>query len=173
MTKYILAVIFVHLVVSPCVAGIQISNVSSADDLGHLRNEIAKLEAELASNTEKLNACASKNKNFKIAGIATIGLTSAGVATNIALHSKAKNQEKQAHSMLNKIKMAEAEVDEFAHLLENVDQEKFTQELKKTLTDDELKRLAEIYEMSDDKALSDSDKVLLAKIIKVAKNSQK
>lgn len=116
-----------------------------------------------------------KNKNFKIAGIATVGLTVAGVATNISLYSKMKDQKKMAINMNNKIKNANIQADEFINDMEklskNIDYDKYMSELEYSLTDAEKQRLID-DEFSFD-ANSESDKVLLKKMIRAMRNSQK
>lgn len=187
MKKIILFAIVINLGSFPCLEAIQIKSYNSSyNDLDYIHNEIAQLEQELVTKTEKLNACASKNKNFQIAGIATVGLAGAGVTTNISLYSKMKAQKKQAEKMTKKIKTADAELDKFLADSEqwskNLDSDKFLRELDNQLTDTEKSRLIKLYnnDFNPDKTYNDdtdnileSDKVLLLKIINTAKNSQK
>lgn len=187
--KKILVNLFFIFVVLPCNGAIQVTvNNGSDDGLGYLRNEIRNLENELELKTDKLNKCAAKNKNFKIAGIATIGLTVAGAATNISLYSKIKDQKKMAISMSDKIKNANIQADEFMKdmekLSENIDYDKYFQELDSLLTDSEKQRFIELYDNdfdldklyngnASDSNISESDKVLMKKMARAMRNSQK
>ena len=136
-------------------AAITFSTTKTSDGLNSLRNEISKLESELAQKTEKLNKCAQKNKNFQIAGIAAVGLTGAGVAANISTNKTNKN-------LLNKISKTEQEIatteqkiddiytqgeilaeklDAQMEQLANIDQEKFIANINEQLTDAEKKHI--------------------------------
>jgi len=167
----------------PCVAAVQMYANASSDNLDSLRNEITHLEKELATKTEKLNKCASKNKNFKIAGIATVGLTGVGVATNVAMHTKIKDQKKQIDNIIKKIDTADARGEEFLkemeRLLANVDEDRWLEELENTLTDEEWSRWEELsHEFEKDDVVVDDDfldtnMVLFEKIIRSMRNSQK
>ena len=55
-----------------------------------LKAEIAQLEETLAEKQAGLEACAQKNQNFKVAGIAALSLTGAGVAGTVYLNQKNK-----------------------------------------------------------------------------------
>lgn len=187
--KKILVNLFFIFVVLPCNSAIQVTvNNGSNDGLGYLRNEIRKLENELELKTNKLNKCAEKNKNFQIAGIATIGLMVTGVTTNISLYSKIKDQKKMAINMNNKIKNANIQADNFMKdvekLSQNVDYDKYVLELDSSLTDAEKQRFIEMYNNDfdldkmyngnvNDSNISESDKVLLGKMVRAMRNSQK
>ena len=176
MKKFFICLYFASI--TPCQAAVHVNNQKS-DDMGYLQYEINKLEQELAQKTEKLNKCASKNKNFQIAGIATVGLATAGVATNIALYSKMQTQEKQAKNMGNKIINASDQytrlINEVNQLNKNLDKEQFKKEAKKLLTDDEMEHFAELYNNppATDLDLTDSDIAILKKIIEAKRASQK
>lgn len=173
--KYYLT-IFCIIIATPCFATIQVTKDNSGDGLIALRNEITQLENQLASKTETLNKCAEKNKNFQIAGITTIGLAGVGVATNVSLNSKLKDQKLSIENMKNKIKTADTESEkfmkDFEELQKNLDTEKFTQEIKNTLTEQEFSRLQELYNNDFDN-ISESDKVLFNKIIHTMRKCQK
>ena len=184
MKKYLLFAMLANLMLSPCSGTVQIKSYTAApnNDSDYIRNEIAYLEKELATKTEKLNACASKNKNFQIAGIATVGLAGAGVATNISLYSKMKDQKKQADNMMKTINAADAQANdllkEMERLTANLDLDRFVRALDGSLTQSERERITELQNQNwdlgaDTDSVSDSDKLLLEKIIKAMKNSQK
>ncbi len=155
MTKLLILFLFTPILISPCMAAITFSTTKTSDGLNSLRNEISKLESELAQKTEKLNKCAQKNKNFQIAGIAAVGLTGAGVAANISTNKTNKN-------LLNKISKTEQEIatteqkiddiytkgeilaeklDAQMEQLANIDQEKFIANINEQLTDAEKKHI--------------------------------
>lgn len=171
-----LLVFMVLCSVTPCMAAVQY--VGGANDgLDYLRNEIRKLENDLANKTEKLNKCAEKNKNFQIAGIATVGLAGAGVATNISLYYKMKDQKKQAENMNDRIKTANSKMAEFETEMEkwakNLDPDKFYEECQKeNITEADWERLKKKVD-SDFEDLTESDKILMEKILRAARNSQK
>ena len=171
------AFIFV-LFVLPCMA-VQVNKI---DGLGSLRAEVQKLENELAVSQEKLTQCAEKNQNFKIAGIATVGLTGVGIATNVALSNTKKNQKAQIKMMESQIDTADIELkkleQEFENLQQNVDEKELAKKLDATLTDTERKRIVELYNSGGDLKvidgdISESDKVLFKKVIQAARDSQK
>ncbi len=151
------------------------------DGLDYLRNEISRLEKELAQKTEKLNKCAKKNKNFQVAGIATVGLAAAGVTTNISLYSKMKDQKELAQQLNNRIKTANVKTEQFFADFEkqyqNVDYDKFLQKMDSTLTDAEKQRFVELAENDfnnlDENNISESDKVILEKMVIAVRDSQK
>lgn len=182
MKKFLICFIICIIVALPCDGATQIKTTNdSNDNLNYLYNEIRKLENELNLKTQKLNKCARKNKNFQISGIAAVGLAGAGVATNISLYSKMKNQKKSAENMVNKIKTSNTQIETFFSDLEkmkaNLDNDKFSQELSSSLTDAERQRLIELYnnrfDFPDDKDISESDKILLNKIISAMRKCQK
>lgn len=175
MKKFLICLYFASI--TPCQAAVHVNNQKS-DDMGYLQHEINKLEQELAQKTEKLNKCASKNKNFQIAGIATVGLATAGVATNIALYSKMQAQVKQAENMDNKIINAynqyEALCDELEQLKKNLDEEKLVTEGAKRLTPAELHHIQElIANKVAEKDLTDSDITIMKKLVDAMRASQK
>ena len=186
MKKFLVCLI-VGIFVLPCNGAIQVKLAGGSDDgLDYLRNEIKKLENELNSKTEKLNKCAEKNKNFQIAGIATVGLAGVGVATNISLYSKMKDQKKLAENMNNKIRTANAEMDRFMSDMEkwsqNLDYDKFLQELDTQLTETEKQRVVELYNNDFDLEkvyngntdnIPESDKILFEKVIRAMRKCQK
>jgi hypothetical protein len=53
-----------------------------------LTQQLERLESERAIKMKELTKCEKEVKNFKIAGISTLGLTGVGVGINIALASK-------------------------------------------------------------------------------------
>ena len=189
MKKFFIFFIIGILLIRPCNSAVKIASVGGSDDgLNYLRNEINKLETELYSKTNKLNKCAEKNKNFQIAGVATVGLAVTGVATNISLYSKMKDQKKMAINMNNKIKYAGTQTNSFIkdieNLSQNVDYDKYVKELDSNLTPTEKQRLIEFYDNDfdldkvygrniDDSDILESDKVLLKKMIHSMRNSQK
>jgi len=63
---------------------------AGAQSFDSLQAEIAELEATLAEKQAGLEACAQKNQNFKVAGIAALSLTGAGVAGTVYLNQKNK-----------------------------------------------------------------------------------
>jgi len=83
--KKILCVSLAVLVLSfPC--------ARAADDMQSqmLAAEITRLEKEIKAESAKLEDCAKKTKNFKIAGGVLLGVTAVGVAVNVALAMKIK-----------------------------------------------------------------------------------
>ena len=164
--------------IMPGISAEQIDEVRN-DGLDYLRNEISNLEKELAQKTEKLNKCAKKNKNFKIAGATTLGLTGAGVATNIALKSKKETQKKQVEKMNNTIndayKKVEETMAEFEKMRKNADEECVERQMSQ-LTKTEKARLKELNN-SDwedfDPDESETDKQLLTKRYKIIYKCQK
>lgn len=58
------------------------------NQLQKLENEISQLEAKYNKKSAELQACEKSSQNFKIAGIATLAGTGAGVMGNIALRKK-------------------------------------------------------------------------------------
>lgn len=58
------------------------------NQLQQLENEISQLEAKYNKKSAELQACEKSSQNFKVAGIATLAGTGAGVMGNIALHKK-------------------------------------------------------------------------------------
>lgn len=58
------------------------------NQLQQLENEIAQLESQYNKKTAELQQCQKSGQNFKVAGIATLAGTGAGVIGNIALHKK-------------------------------------------------------------------------------------
>ena len=161
-------------------AAITFSTTKTSDGLNSLRNEISKLESELAQKTEKLNKCAQKNKNFQIAGIAAVGLTGAGVAANISTNKTNKN-------LLNKISKTEQEIatteqkiddiytqgeilaeklDAQMEQLANIDQEKFIANINEQLTDAEKKHI----ENTLDKKIKQDNPTATPEEIKQIKN---
>lgn len=179
MKKFLIYLIIISFS-SPCNADIQINSTNSSpnDGLNYLRNEIRKLETELNTKTDKLNKCAAKNKNFKIAGVTTVGLTGVGVATNVSLHSKIKDQKNLVANLNNKIKTADAEtnklIQEIQELGVNADVEKCQKEIAEKLTPAEISRL-EYFANTDENelGLSESDKVLVEKCIRILRQCQK
>lgn len=136
-----------------CMAAVQINVNNFNDEYVSLRNEIRHLENELVEKTERLNKCAEKNKNFKIAGVATVGLAGAGIATNISLYDKIKSQQKRNEQLVNRIEHAKIEYaktfgKDFEHLADNVDMDEFeqvfSQEISSQFTESELARLKEL-----------------------------
>lgn len=173
-----------------CMAAVQINVNNFNDEYVSLRNEIRHLENELVEKTEHLNKCAEKNKNFKIAGVATVGLAGAGIATNISLYDKIKSQQKRNEQLVNRIEHAKTlgkDVEHLEHLADNVDMDKFeqvfSQEISSQFTESELARLEELNnrypEWTDETIMSlpASDKELVIKCLKVfygsVKKSQK
>lgn len=173
-----------------CMAAVQINVNNFNDEYVSLRNEIRHLENELVEKTERLNKCAEKNKNFKIAGVATVGLAGAGIATNISLYDKIKSQQKRNEQLVNRIEHAKTlgkDVEHLEHLADNVDMDKFeqvfSQEISSQFTESELARLKELRnrypEWTDETIMSlpASDKELVIKCLKVfygsVKKSQK
>ena len=178
MKKFLMCLIVGAFTV-PCSGAVQVKMVGGTDDgLDYLRNEIRKLENDLANKTEKLNKCAEKNKNFQIAGIATVGLAGAGVATNISLYSKMKDQKKQAENMNNKIATANTKMNEFEKEMEkwaqNLDPEKFYEECQKeNITDADFQRIKQKIDQDDFENITESDKIIMEKILRAARKSQK
>ena len=170
-------------IVTPCMAAVRIVGGEN-DGLDYLRNEISRLEKKLEQKTETLNKCAEKNKNFQIAGVVTVGLAGAGVATNISLYSKMKDQKKLTENMNNKIATADTKFSEFEKemekLLQNLDYNKFLQELDTQLTDAEKQRVVELYDNDFDlekvynyNTDNIPDKELLEKVIRAMRKCQK
>ena len=58
------------------------------NQLQQLENEISQLEAKYNKKSAELEACEKSSQNFKVAGIATLAGTGAGVMGNIALRKK-------------------------------------------------------------------------------------
>lgn len=177
MKKFLMYIFLIVSTSSVCMAAIKIVGAEN-DGLDYLRNEIRKLEKQLEQKTEELNKCAKKNNNFKIAGITAVGLAGVGVVTNISLYSKIKDQKKLAENMKSKIKTANVQMDSFANDMEkwskNLDNDKFVQELDIQLTDAEKQRLIEIHnDDSDIEKVSESDKILLEKVIRAMQKCQK
>lgn len=174
--KHFLTTLICLSIIHPCIAETQISTIYSGDGLIALRNEITRLENQLASKTETLNKCAEKNKNFQVAGVATIGLAGVGIATNVSLHSTIKEQKQQTENMKDKIKNADIESEkftkEFEELEKNIDAEKFAQEIKTTLTEQEFARLQELYN-NDFENIAESDKILFEKMLRAMRKCQK
>lgn len=169
-----------------CMAAVQINVNNFNDEYVSLRNEIRHLENELVEKTERLNKCAEKNKNFKIAGVATVGLAGAGIATNISLYDKIKSQQKRNEQLVNRIEHAKTlgkDVEHLEHLADNVDMDKleqvFSQEISSQFTESELARLEELNnrypEWTDETIMSlpASDKELVIKYLKVFYSSVK
>ncbi len=169
-----------------CMAAVQINVNNFNDEYVSLRNEIRHLENELVEKTERLNKCAEKNKNFKIAGVATVGLAGAGIATNISLYDKIKSQQKRNEQLVNRIEHAKTlgkDVEHLEHLAENVDMDKFeqvfSQEISSQFTESELARLKELSnrypEWTDETIMSlpASDKELGTKYLNVFYSSVK
>lgn len=169
-----------------CMAAVQINVNNFNDEYVSLRNEIRHLENELVEKTERLNKCAEKNKNFKIAGVATVGLAGAGIATNISLYDKIKSQQKRNEQLVNRIEHAKTlgkDVEHLEHLAENVDMDKFeqvfSQEISSQFTESELARLEELNnrypEWTDETImrLPASDKELGTKYLNVFYSSVK
>lgn len=169
-----------------CMAAVQINVNNFNDEYVSLRNEIRHLENELVKKTERLNKCAEKNKNFKIAGVATVGLAGAGIATNISLYDKIKSQQKRNEQLVNRIEHAKTlgkDVEHLEHLAENVDMDKFeqvfSQEISSQFTESELARLEELNnrypEWTDETImrLPASDKELGTKYLNVFYSSVK
>ncbi|MBQ6736413.1 MAG: hypothetical protein IJQ90_02905 [Alphaproteobacteria bacterium] len=167
----------------PCDA-VQIKQIGGSNDgMDYLRNEIIKLENNLANKTEKLNECAEKNKNFQIAGIATVGLAGVGVATNISLYSKMKDQVKQGEQMDTYIKNAEADWAKFEQGFnewsKNLDEQCFSNYYNTQLTHRERTRFEDLYihryniekYIGDD--ISESDKTLFIKMAQGMRKCQK
>lgn len=144
-----------------------------------LENEIIQLENQLAQKQEELNKCAQKNKNFKIAGITTVGLTGVGAVANISIAKKNKDMSQQIQKMNNKIQTLEKQEEELANefekLLENLDEQKFDNEIKKTLTAEEENRMKHLLLEADLvlEDLSESDKAILKKYMTALRISQK
>lgn len=169
-----------------CMAAVQINVNNFNDEYVSLRNEIRHLENELVEKTERLNKCAEKNKNFKIAGVATVGLAGAGIATNISLYDKIKSQQKRNEQLVNRIEHAKTlgkDVEHLEHLADNVDMDKFeqvfSQEISSQFTESELARLEELNnrypEWTDETIMSlpASDKELGTKYLNVFYSSVK
>lgn len=169
-----------------CMAAVQINVNNFNDEYVSLRNEIRHLENELVEKTERLNKCAEKNKNFKIAGVATVGLAGAGIATNISLYDKIKSQQKRNEQLVNRIEHAKTlgkDVEHLEHLADNVDMDKFeqvfSQEISSQFTESELARLKELNnrypEWTDETIMSlpASDKELGTKYLNVFYSSVK
>lgn len=169
-----------------CMAAVQINVNNFNDEYVSLRNEIRHLENELVEKTERLNKCAEKNKNFKIAGVTTVGLAGAGIATNISLYDKIKSQQKRNEQLVNRIEHAKTlgkDVEHLEHLAENVDMDKFeqvfSQEISSQFTESELARLEELNnrypEWTDETIMSlpASDKELGTKYLNVFYSSVK
>lgn len=174
-----LLLVFIFLCIStPCGAAIKIIS-SQNNSLDSLRNEISKLETQLKQKTDTLNKCAQENKNFQIAGIATVGLAGAGVATNISLYSKIKDQKKIEKTLNSKIANAKLQEENFLNdvdkLSENLDYDKFLQNLDSQLTETEKQQIIRLYENDSDfeDNISDSDKKLFEKMVNIMQQSQK
>jgi len=184
--KKILTGLIVGTIISLRVVGASVKHIGNDNDgLGALRNEIRKLETELEQKTDTLNKCAEKNKNFQIAGIATIGLTGVGIATNISMRSKIKNQEKLTENMKNKIEQVDADaeilIQEMNALSENLDEQCYRDWFNMQLNSTERARFAEVYSHSDDiekfydsdvKNIPESDKILFEKMIRGMRKCQ-
>ena len=169
-----------------CMAAVQINVNNFNDEYVSLRNEIKHLENELVEKTERLNKCAEKNKSFKIAGVATVGLAGAGIATNISLYDKIKSQQKRNEQLVNRIENAKTlgkDFEHLEHLADNVDMDEFeqvfSQEISSQFTESELARLKELNnrypEWTDETIMSlpASDKELVIKYSKVFYSSVK
>lgn len=169
-----------------CMAAVQIKVNNFNDEYVSLRNEIKHLENELVEKTERLNKCAEKNKGFKIAGVATVGLAGAGIATNISLYDKIKSQQKRNEQLVNRIENAKTlgkDFEHLEHLADNVDMDKFeqvfSQEISSQFTESELARLKELNnrypEWTDETIMSlpASDKELGTKYLNVFYSSVK
>lgn len=169
-----------------CMAAVQINVNNFNDEYVSLRNEIRHLENELVEKTERLNKCAEKNKNFKIAGVATVGLAGAGIATNISLYDKIKSQQKRNEQLVSRIENAKTlgkDFEHLEHLADNVDMDKFeqvfSQEISSQFTESELARLKELNnrypEWTDETIMSlpASDKELGTKYLNVFYSSVK
>lgn len=170
-----------------CMAAVQINVNNFNDEYVSLRNEIKHLENELVEKTERLNKCAEKNKSFKIAGVATVGLAGAGIATNISLYDKIKSQQKRNEQLVNRIENAKENAKtfgkDFEHLAENVDMDELEQvayqEFSSQFTESEFARLEELNnrypEWTDETIMSlpASDKELVIKYLKVFYSSVK
>lgn len=183
--KIIAMFLFANIFIFTQSWGVNINTNGYTDEFATLRNEIKHLENELDRKTKQLNKCAKKNKNFQIAGIATIGLATAGVATNIALNDKIKNQQKQNANLINKIKLSNENttltLSEIEKMKQNVDEEKFQriiiEKTQKEFTESELLRMQQLnIDWDDDNAitnLSASDKKLVERAANVTYNSLK
>lgn len=177
--KHAITMLLYFTVFSSCHGGVQINTIGGSNDkLDYLRNKIRKLEIELANKTEKLNKCAEKNKNFKIAGIATVGLAGAGVVTNVSLYSKMKNQATQWNNMAQEIAKTNQEWKDF--LTEknslDIDWNKFrTAAEEEDLTIDEYNYLVEhnFFDGVSLSGLSESDRNLIQKVDRVLYKSKK
>ncbi len=175
--------LFICAFVEPCTA-VQIKSVGGSDDnLGSLRNEIVKLESQLEQKTQMLNKCAEKNKNFQVAGIATVGLAGVGVATNVSLYSKMKAQTQQNTYMTNQIQNNYDTIKDFEQdlddLSKNLDDQCFRDQYHQQLTYMEQARFEDLYthrynlEKYIGDEISESDKTLFTKIIHGMQKCQK
>ena len=178
--KPLITTLLYFIVFLPRCDAIQISTVGGSNDvLDYLRNEINKLETELANKTEKLNKCAEKNKNFKIAGIATVGLAGAGVVTNVSLYSKMKKQVTQGDNTIQEIDKTYKEWEAFQNEKSSldIDWDKFEIAAEEEgLTTDELEYLLEHkHNLSNVSinSLSEKDRNLLKKFDRVLYKSKK
>ena len=161
MKKFLL--ISLCCILSTTVYSAELLNLSNSDGLDPLRSEIIQLQQQLEQKQKKLNECATKNKNFKIAGVATVGLAGAGVITNVSLANDMKEQLKEAENLGQR----------FGEIVANADEKKLFDELDKTLTFTEKQRLKEIYESSGNIEVSETDRSLLQKVSAAAQKSQK
>ena len=83
--KYVFA-IFTVLFCSVGAFALDVRQIQN--QLQQLENEISQLEAKYNKKSAELAACEKSSQNFKVAGIATLAGTGAGVMGNIALHKK-------------------------------------------------------------------------------------
>lgn len=88
------------------------ASVGDENSFARLQKEIEKLEEELGQKQETLEACANKNKNFKLAGITTLGLTGAGAAGNIIMYRNFKKGERENNNILTKLDSANSSAPE-------------------------------------------------------------
>ncbi|MFQ6760210.1 MAG: hypothetical protein ACLRFM_02320 [Alphaproteobacteria bacterium] len=179
MKKFLIYLIIISFS-SPCNADIQINSTDSFpnDGLNYLRNEIRKLETELNTKTDKLNKCAAKNKNFKIAGVTTVSLTGVGVATNISLYSKTKDQVNQANNMNQSITKTNKDWKDFQNEMNSldIDFDKIkTAAAEEGFTIDEYNYLKEhnFFNGVSMSSQSDSDRNLMQKYYRVLYKSKK
>lgn len=169
----------------PCIAA-NIKKVGSDDNTNHLISEIRTLENQLEQKNEILNKCASKNKNFQVAGIATVGLAGIGIATNVSLYSKMKEQIKQSESMKNKIQDADISWQNFSTeidtLSRNIDKNCYNLWFNNELNDSEQMRFTELYNNRsnldefysfDLDNIPESDKVIFEKMVRGMRKCQK
>lgn len=179
--KKIICLILI-IVCIPCFGAIKQNGVAINnnyyDNTIALQNEISRLENELEQKTARLNQCAEKNQNFKIAGIAAVGLTGVGVATNISKYSKMREQEKTGEKIVKNI---ENEQEKVKNINENLNMDCVKRKISTELTFEERKRLSEIGEevlknsslyLSTFQA-SGSDGELLKKFMQIKRECQK